>query len=171
MMSLFKQTGLRWLWLAALVLLLDQLTKLAVLQWLPFGYPGLPVVPHLNLVHVYNKGAAFSFLADQPGWQRWFFTLFALGVSSALLVWLRKLPAAARWSPIAYSLIIGGALGNLIDRLAYGHVVDFIDFHVGQWHYPAFNLADSAICVGAVMIVLEGLLFRRAQQAAGDKPS
>ncbi len=170
MMSLFKQTGLRWLWLAALVLLLDQLTKLAVLQWLPFGYPGLPVVPHLNLVHVYNKGAAFSFLADQPGWQRWFFTLFALGVSSALLVWLRKLPAAARWSPIAYSLIIGGALGNLIDRLAYGHVVDFIDFHVGQWHYPAFNLADSAICVGAVMIVLEGLLFRRPQQA-GDKPS
>ena len=170
MMSLFKQTGLRWLWLAALVILLDQLSKLAVLQWLPFGYPGQPLVPYINLVHVYNKGAAFSFLADQAGWQRWFFTLFALGVSGALLVWLRKLPAVARWSPIAYCLIIGGALGNLIDRLAYGHVVDFIDFHVGQWHYPAFNLADSAICVGAVMIVLEGLLFRRPQQA-GDKPS
>lgn len=170
MMSLFKHTGLRWLWLAALVILLDQLSKLAVLQWLPFGYPGQSLMPYINLVHVYNKGAAFSFLADQPGWQRWFFTLFALGVSAVLLVWLRKLPAAARWSPVAYSLIIGGALGNLIDRLAYGHVVDFIDFHVGQWHYPAFNLADSAICVGAVMIVLEGLLFRRPQRA-GDKPS
>lgn len=170
MMSLFKHTGLRWLWLAALVILLDQLSKLAVLQWLPFGYPGQSLMPYINLVHVYNKGAAFSFLADQPGWQRWFFTLFALGVCGALLVWLRKLPAAARWSPVAYSLIIGGALGNLIDRLAYGHVVDFIDFHVGQWHYPAFNLADSAICVGAVMIVLEGLLFRRPQRA-GDKPS
>ncbi|WP_409423134.1 signal peptidase II [Pseudaeromonas sp. ZJS20] len=169
-MSLFKQTGLRWLWLAALVILLDQLSKLAVLQWLPFGYPGQSLVPYFNLVHVYNKGAAFSFLANQPGWQRWFFTLFALGVSAVLLVWLRKLPAAARWSPIAYCLIIGGALGNLIDRLAYGHVVDFIDFHVGQWHYPAFNLADSAICVGAVMIVLEGLLLRRSPPA-GDKPS
>lgn len=162
--SLFRQTGLRWLWLAALVFLLDQASKLAVMQWLPFGYPGEALLPFFNLVHVYNTGAAFSFLADQPGWQRWFFTLFALLVSGMLLYWMRKLPRAVIWAPVAYSLIIGGALGNLFDRLAYGHVVDFLDFHVGNWHWPAFNLADSAICVGAVMIVLEGLLAKHGDQ-------
>jgi len=163
-MTSLKRSGLRWLWLAALTLLLDQLSKLAVLHGLPFGYPGLSLLPGLNLVHVYNEGAAFSFLAGQGGWQRWLFSLFALAICGLLGWWLRRLPATAAWLGSAYSLVIGGALGNLLDRLLYGHVVDFIDVYVGRWHWPAFNLADSAICVGAVMIVLDGLFAKHGDQ-------
>ena len=115
-------------------------------------------------MHVYNEGAAFSFLAGQGGWQRWLFSLFALAICGLLGWWLRRLPANAAWLGSAYSLVIGGALGNLLDRLMYGHVVDFIDVYVGQWHWPAFNLADSAICIGAVMIVLDGLIAKHGDQ-------
>jgi signal peptidase II len=166
----WKQSGLRWLWLALVVILLDQLSKLAILHGLPYGGPGIKVLPFFNIVHVYNTGAAFSFLADQPGWQRWFFALFAIGVSGAMTVALRRQAASQLWLNLAFVLVIGGALGNLIDRLAYGHVVDFLLFYGYGYFFPAFNLADCAITVGAAMIVLDGLRKKPAaptEQKAG----
>ena len=157
MIASWKQSGLRWSWLALVVVVLDQLAKLAILDGLPYGGPGINVLPFFNIVHVYNKGAAFSFLADQAGWQRWFFALFALGVSAAMAVGLRRQAANQLWLNLAFVLVIGGAIGNLIDRLAYGHVVDFLLFYGYGYFFPAFNLADCAITVGAVMIVLDGL--------------
>ena len=157
MIASWKQSGLRWSWLALVVVVLDQLAKLAILDGLPYGGPGINVLPFFNIVHVYNTGAAFSFLADQPGWQRWFFALFALGVSAAMAVGLRRQAANQLWLNLAFVLVIGGAIGNLIDRLAYGHVVDFLLFYGYGYFVPAFNLADCAITVGAVMIVLDGL--------------
>ena len=157
------KSGLRWLWLAVLAFVLDQASKLAVVKLLPFGYPGVEITPFFNLVHVYNKGAAFSFLADQGGWQRWFFALFAIGVSAAMTVGLRRQAANQLWLNLAFVLVIGGAIGNLIDRLVYGHVVDFLLFYWQGYIFPAFNLADCAITVGAVMIVLDGLRKKPAQ--------
>ena len=157
MIASWKQSGLRWSWLALVVVVLDQLAKLAILDGLPYGGPGINVLPFFNIVHVYNTGATFSFLADQPGWQRWFFALFALGVSAAMAVGLRRQAANQLWLNLAFVLVIGGAIGNLIDRLAYGHVVDFLLFYGYGYFFPAFNLADCAITVGAVMIVLDGL--------------
>lgn len=159
------QSGVRWLWLAPLVIVVDQLTKLAILQNLPYGGPGINVLPVFNIVHVYNTGAAFSFLADQAGWQRWFFALFAIGVSLVMLVALRRQAASLWWSNCAFVLVIGGAIGNLIDRLAYGHVVDFLLFYWQTHAFPAFNIADCAITVGAIMIVLEGLFKKPASQS------
>ncbi|PPA29199.1 signal peptidase II [Aeromonas jandaei] len=159
------KSGLRWLWLAVLAFVLDQASKLAVVKLLPFGYPGVEITPFFNLVHVYNKGAAFSFLADQGGWQRWFFALLAFAICGLLIHWLRKQSVAQRWSGIAYSLIIGGALGNVFDRLVLGHVVDFLDFYWGSAHWPAFNLADSVIFIGAAMIVLDGFRGEKKEQA------
>ncbi|MFQ1657913.1 signal peptidase II [Aeromonas veronii] len=159
------KSGLRWLWLAVLAFVLDQASKLAVVKLLPFGYPGVEITPFFNLVHVYNKGAAFSFLADQGGWQRWFFAVLAFAICGLLIHWLRKQSVTQRWSGIAYSFIIGGALGNVFDRLVLGHVVDFLDFYWGSAHWPAFNLADSFIFIGAAMIVLDGLRGEKKEQA------
>ena len=159
------KSGLRWLWLAVLAFVLDQASKLAVVKLLPFGYPGVEITPFFNLVHVYNKGAAFSFLADQGGWQRWFFAVLAFAICGLLIHWLRKQSVTQRWSGIAYSLIIGGALGNVFDRLVLGHVVDFLDFYWGSAHWPAFNLADSFIFIGAAMIVLDGFRGEKKEQA------
>ncbi|MFQ2269350.1 signal peptidase II [Aeromonas enteropelogenes] len=161
------KSGLRWLWLAVLAFILDQASKLAVVKLLPFGYPGVEITPFFNLVHVYNKGAAFSFLADQGGWQRWFFAVLAFAICGLLIHWLRKQSVTERWSGIAYSLIIGGALGNVFDRLVLGHVVDFLDFYWGRAHWPAFNLADTFIFIGAAMIVLDG--FRSSKGEQGEK--
>ncbi|MEJ6114089.1 signal peptidase II [Aeromonas salmonicida] len=163
--AIHNKTGLRWLWLAVLAFVLDQASKLAVVKMLPFGYPGVEITPFFNLVHVYNKGAAFSFLADQGGWQRWFFAVLAFAICGLLIHWLRKQSVTQRWSGIAYSLIIGGALGNVFDRLVLGHVVDFLDFYWQHSHWPAFNLADSFIFIGAVMIVLEGFRSEKKKEA------
>ncbi|MFQ2223533.1 signal peptidase II [Aeromonas enteropelogenes] len=159
------KSGLRWLWLAVLAFILDQASKLAVVKLLPFGYPGVEITPFFNLVHVYNKGAAFSFLADQGGWQRWFFAVLAFAICGLLIHWLRKQSVTERWSGIAYSLIIGGALGNVFDRLVLGHVVDFLDFYWGRAHWPAFNLADTFIFIGAAMIVLDGFRSSKGEQS------
>ena len=117
------------------------------------------VAPHLNFTLTYNTGAAFSFLRDAGGWQRWFFSALALGVAVFVVVWLKRLPAPARWLPCALALVLGGAVGNLIDRLLRkdGAVVDFIDVYYQSWHFPAFNVADSAISVGAVMLLVSAL--------------
>lgn len=148
-------TLLPWMGIATIVLLLDQLTKITVTRLFSYG-ESVAVTSFFNLVLVYNKGAAFSFLANQGGWQRWFFTV--LGIGAALfIVYLLKRHAGQRMFCWALALILGGAVGNVIDRVLYGHVIDFLDFHVGGWHWPAFNVADSAICIGAVLFVLDEL--------------
>ena len=147
---------LRWLWLSLLVILLDQASKLWVES--VFSYRELlPVMPYFNLTLVYNEGAAFSFLSDAGGWQRWFFAGLALVVSLVLAVWMSRLQRREWLLAAGLALVIGGALGNLIDRLAYGHVIDFLDMYYGDWHWPAFNLADSAITLGVVLLLLDGL--------------
>lgn len=145
---------LNWLWLSGLVIVLDQMTKVIVTELYTLG-ESTPILPIFNLVRAHNFGAAFSFLAGEGGWQRWFFTAIAVGVSVMLVQWLKKLPKTDRWMAIALTLILGGALGNLIDRILLGYVVDFLDFFWDGRHFPAFNIADSAITVGAVMLAID----------------
>lgn len=147
-----QATGLRWLWVAVLTLIADQATKLAVIAYLDV-YERIAVIPFFNLTHVHNPGAAFSFLGDADGWQRWFFTAIAVGVSGLLLFWLKKNSSTQILQNLAFTLILGGAIGNVVDRLAYGHVIDFLDVYVGDKHWPAFNIADSAICIGAILLL------------------
>lgn len=151
-----KNAGLMlWLGIAAVIVLLDQLTKITMSRLLAYGQSE-PVTSFFNLVMVYNKGAAFSFLANSGGWQRWFFSALALAVS-IFIVWMLNRNASQRMFCWSLALILGGAVGNLIDRVAYGHVIDFLDFHVGGWHWPAFNVADGAITIGAALFVLDEL--------------
>ena len=142
---------LRYLTIATMVLLLDQLSKWWALNNLQLGIPEA-VLPFLNWLLLFNPGAAFSFLAQGTGWQRWFFTIIGLA-ASAYIIWLLRKSQGEKLLCLALSLILGGALGNVIDRIMYGAVVDFIDLHYANWHWPAFNLADSAICLGAALIV------------------
>lgn len=144
-----------WLGIASLVLLLDQLTKITITRLFSYG-ESQPVTAFFNLVLVYNKGAAFSFLSQESGWQRHLFT--AIGIGAALfIIFLLKRHAGQRMFCLALALILGGAIGNVIDRIAYGHVIDFIDIYVRNWHWPAFNIADSAICIGAVLFIIDEL--------------
>jgi len=146
----------RWLGVALIILMLDQLTKIAVVGAFQLGET-LPITSFFNLVRVHNPGAAFSFLADAGGWQRWFFT--GLGVVAAgVMVYLLRMHAGQTLFCLALSLLLGGAVGNVIDRLLYSHVIDFLDFYYGTWHFPAFNVADSAITVGAGLLILDELL-------------
>ena len=147
--------------IAAIVVVADQITKAAATGYLMLYQP-VPVMPLFNLTLMHNTGAAFSFLNDAGGWQRWFFTLLALGVSVAILFWLRKMPAHERWQGVGLSLVMGGAIGNVIDRMRMGYVVDFLDFYFSTHHFPAFNVADSAITVGAGILLL--LSFRKDQK-------
>ncbi|STH39712.1 lipoprotein signal peptidase [Escherichia coli] len=156
-------TGLRWLWLVVVVLIIDLGSKYLILQNFALG-DTVPLFPSLNLHYARNYGAAFSFLADSGGWQRWFFAGIAIGISVILAVMMYRSKATQKLNNIAYALIIGGALGNLFDRLWHGFVVDMIDFYVGDWHFATFNLADTAICVGAALIVLEGFLPSKAKK-------
>ena len=148
----------RWLWCSLAVVIADQSTKLAAVALLDRA-SSVELIPTVDLVLAYNTGAAFSFLSTAGGWQRWLFIGLAVAICGFILHWLRDLPRHARWFPLALSLILGGAVGNLVDRIRIGAVVDFIDFHVGDWHWPAFNVADSAICVGAALLVMG--MFRR----------
>lgn len=144
-----------WLGISLIVILFDQLTKIAVLKTFAYGAMH-QLTPFFNLTLIYNRGAAFGFLATAGGWQRWAFT--ALGIGATLVIcYLLKRHGHQRLFSLSLALILGGALGNVIDRLIYGHVIDFLDFHVGAWHWPAFNLADSAITVGAVLLICDEL--------------
>jgi len=149
--------SLVYLWLSALVIALDQLTKAAVERGLAL-YQSVDVLPVLEITRLHNTGAAFSFLADAAGWQRWLFTVLALAVSGGLILWLRRIERGAAVLACAVALILGGALGNVIDRLRLGHVIDFIYAHWQQHYFPAFNVADSAICVGAGLLLMDNWL-------------
>ena len=149
-----RPNALAWLGLSAVLLVLDQVTKwiavtrLEYLQSVPF------IEGFWNWTLVHNYGAAFSFLSSAGGWQRWFFTVLAIGISAGLVVWLARTPRSDWRTALPFALIVAGAVGNVIDRLRFGYVVDFVDWYVGTWHWPAFNVADSAIVVGAVLLVL-----------------
>jgi signal peptidase II len=155
---------MHWLMLAAVVVVLDQLTKFGASAMLNYAEP-VAIFPGLNFTLAHNTGAAFSLLSEASGWQRWFFAAIALVVSVVITAWLRQIGDGELWLPLALSLILGGAIGNFIDRLNFGYVVDFIQVYYKTWYWPAFNIADSAICVGAVVLVLSGW-----QQPPKDQP-
>jgi signal peptidase II len=147
-----------WLWLTAVVILLDQWSKQIIVSNLAL-YDTLTILPVFNIVRLHNEGAAFSFLSDAAGWQRWLFTGLGTVVSGLIVVWLARLPAKGQ-SLVAAGLacIMGGALGNVLDRLLRGHVIDFIQVHYEDWFFPAFNVADSAITIGAALLILDTLI-------------
>ncbi|ARP90268.1 signal peptidase II [Bordetella genomosp. 9] len=156
-----------WLLLAAAIIVLDQASKLYFNANFSYGQR-LNVLPVFDLTLVYNRGAAFSFLASEPGWQRWFFTVLGVGAAVVIAVILaRQGKRAAPRFALALAMIMGGALGNVIDRIAYGHVVDFLLFYWKDWYYPAFNVADVAITCGAILLVLDELLRMRRTSASG----
>lgn len=152
----------KWFALSALIIIADQITKYAASSMLLMHEP-VAILPFFNFTLMHNTGAAFSFLADQGGWQRWFFAVLALGVSIVLAVWLYRLKAHEKRLALALSLVLGGAIGNLIDRVYYGYVIDFIDVYYNSSHWPAFNIADSAISIGAVMLVMD--TFRNKEKS------
>lgn len=147
---------LQWLGLAFVILLADQFTKVLILGYYRLG-DSTYVTSFFNVVRVHNSGAAFSFLAGAGGWQRWFFTVVGF-VAAAVILWLLRSHPGQRLFSFALACILGGAIGNVLDRLIHGYVVDFLDFHWALWHFPAFNVADSAITLGAVCLILDELL-------------
>ncbi|GED23213.1 signal peptidase II [Halomonas halmophila] len=157
------QRPLRWLWLAAVVVVLDLATKALATHFLAYARP-VEVLPFFNLTLLHNTGAAFSFLADHPGWQRWFFAAIAVAATVGLTIWMRRLRADEKMLGAALALVIGGALGNLHDRLLHGYVVDFLSFHAAGWYYPAFNVADIGITLGAIGLIIESLFGDRRRR-------
>lgn len=151
-MRLFQQTAWRWWWLILLLIALDQLTKQLVHQQMAL-YDSIELLPFFNLTYVRNYGAAFSFLSDAGGWQRWFFTGIAVGISVVIAIWMSRLNRSQTKLSLALSLVLAGAIGNLIDRSIYGYVIDFFHLYYQNWHYPAFNIADSVICIGAALLI------------------
>ena len=149
---------MKWLWLSALVIVADQLTKTMVTQSLQYHEP-IAILSGFNLTLVHNTGAAFSFLRDAGGWQRWFFIALSISISIFILIWLYRLPARRKWLACSLDLILGGAIGNLWDRIELGYVIDFIDIYYQTWHWPAFNIADSAITVGAGILIIDAFWF------------
>ena len=155
---------LKWIWLTVVVVILDQLTKYIASTSLIMFKP-VAVMPMFNWTLMHNTGAAFSFLADAGGWQRWFFAIIAIAVSVVIVLWIKRLEQHEKWQAIALALILGGAIGNVIDRIWLGYVVDFIQVYYQQWYWPAFNIADSAIFIGVVMIIIDTIRESRAERA------
>lgn len=174
---------LKWLWFSGLVVMLDQISKVMAVSLLS-EYEPQPLLPGVNLTLMYNTGAAFSFLSSAAGWQRWLFTLLALVVSGIIVNWLRKLERHEGWQALGLALILGGAIGNVIDRIRLGHVVDFIDVYyraeqclplfapvraaVNECHWPAFNVADAAISLGVVVLLFDAVRQARHRPARPD---
>ena len=154
---------LKWIWLAVTVVILDQLTKYIASTSLEMFKP-VAVMPMFNWTLMHNTGAAFSFLHDAGGWQRWFFAIIAIVVSIVIFLWIKRFQQHEKWQAIALALILGGAVGNVIDRIWLGYVVDFIQVYYQQWYYPAFNVADSAIFIGVVMIIIDTVRESRSEK-------
>lgn len=166
-LQLPNKTAFAWLSLSAVIVVLDLWTKLIATESLTLYRP-VEVFSWLNMTLAHNYGAAFSFLSDAGGWQRWLFTGLASVVTVVLVVWLLRLSATEKRLAAALSLVIGGAIGNLVDRIVNGYVVDFIDVYYRDWHWPAFNLADSAISCGIILLLLDGLFFSRTAKSDED---
>jgi signal peptidase II len=154
---------LKWLWLSLLALVLDQGSKLVIAGSMQL-YESIQIIPFFKLTYVHNTGAAFSFLSEAGGWQRWFFAGLALVISIVIAVWLTRLKKNETLLAVALALVLGGAVGNLIDRLAYGYVIDFLDVYYESWHWPAFNIADSAITLGVVLMLAESFGLGRTKE-------
>ncbi len=153
---------MKWLWLSVLALILDQISKI----WIDANmslYESIPVMPSFSITYAHNYGAAFSFLSDAGGWQRWFFAGLAGTISIGIVIWIKQLKPEETLSAISLSLILGGAIGNLIDRVMYGYVIDFLDVYYQSYHWPIFNIADSAITVGVMFMLYES--FTHQEQA------
>ena len=163
-----QKSGLSFLWLSAVAFLLDLLTKYIVVQKFDL-YESVNVLPVFNLTYVRNYGAAFSFLADHDGWQKYFFILLAIGISLMLAYFMKKNRVDQTLQNAAYALIIGGALANMVDRAYNGFVVDFFDFYWDIYHYPVFNVADIAICIGAGLLALDAFKDDKNKQKSGQK--
>ena len=164
----FKAHNLVWLGLAVLAIILDQWTKWIAVSHLNYADP-VAVLPFLNWTLLHNYGAAFSFLSDAGGWQRYFFTSLAGIVSLVFVFWLMRMPKTVKVLPIAIALILGGAVGNLIDRVALGYVVDFIHVYYNNSHFPAFNIADSAITLGTILLLIDTFFLEKKRLAAEAK--
>jgi signal peptidase II len=167
---MIKQSSLQWLWLSIVIVIVDQFTKYLATKHLIYQQ-AIEIISGLNLTLVYNTGAAFSFLSEAGGWQRWFFVVLTSAVSLGLIYWLSTLPKQRIWLAAALALVLGGAIGNLWDRIMLGYVIDFIDVYYAQWHWPAFNVADSSICVGAGMLIIDAIWFDQAEVSTTDQAS
>jgi len=154
---------LKWLWLSLLAVILDQASKLVIAGSMRL-YESIEIIPFFKLTYVHNTGAAFSFLSEAGGWQRWFFAGLALAISAGIAVWLTRLQKHETLLAVALALVLGGAVGNLIDRLAYGYVIDFLDVYYESWHWPAFNIADSAITLGVMLMLAESFGVGQSKQ-------
>jgi signal peptidase II len=174
---------LKWLWMAVVVVLLDQLTKYIATDQLVYQQP-VELITGFNFTLMHNYGAAFSLFSEHSGWQRWFFSIIAIGVSIGIVVWIRRLPPEHKLTAISLSLILGGAIGNVWDRLTLGYVIDFVDVYYSagscfigfyklgsECHWPAFNIADSAISVGAVLLIFDSIRTARAEHKASSEQS
>ena len=158
-LSAKRSNFVTWIVLAIAVITADQLTKWAIVEWVGL-YDRVPLNSFLNLTHQRNTGAAFSFLADASGWQRWFFIVLATAVSGVIANWLWKIRKEGPWIlAVGLALVLGGAVGNLIDRIRLGYVTDFIQVWFGSWAFPSFNVADSAITVGAALLIIDALFL------------
>ncbi|CCQ09600.1 Lipoprotein signal peptidase [Pseudoalteromonas luteoviolacea B = ATCC 29581] len=152
--TLSSRSGLVWLWLSLVLIALDLATKYVVMNSMELG-ESIEILPIFNFTYLHNYGAAFSFLSEAGGWQRWFLSAIAVIISGMLIYWLKKLKATEWHLCLAYSFVLGGAIGNLVDRLVHGYVVDFLHFYYQNWHYPSFNIADMAIVGGAGLLILD----------------
>lgn len=161
-------TGLSWLWLTLLCLVVDQITKHQVVGSMEL-YESIQILSFFSITYVHNLGAAFSFLADQGGWQRWFFTAIAAIASIVFIIWLAKIPKDKKLLSIAFALLLSGALGNLIDRVLFGYVIDFLDFYIGSYRWPAFNVADSMIFIGAALMIFDSFKNSDKDDSASKK--
>lgn len=155
-----KKKALPWLWLSVFIIVVDQWTKYLIVHHLAFGRP-IKIFPWLNLTLHYNTGAAFSFWGTEGGWQIYLFALISLIVSVFLMIWLSRIQHSDKLKAVGLSLVVGGALGNFIDRVRLGYVIDFIDFHIKDWHYATFNIADGAICAGVFLLIIETVFEER----------
>ena len=153
-----KSSAIKWVWLSLVIVIIDQLVKYYISHNLIL-FESLAILPGVDITYVHNTGAAFSFLSDAGGWQRWLFIFLSSGVSLFLLFWMKNHPATGICLAIALAMILGGAVGNLIDRVMLGYVIDYIDLYYNKWHWPAFNVADSAISIGVVLLIIDSFWF------------
>lgn len=168
MAEIIEKSGLRWLWITAILIILDQATKYWTVQALDL-YESYEILSFFNFTYARNYGAAFSFLGDAGGWQKYLFTGIAFAVSAFLLYSLKKNSVDKRWENIAFCLVLSGAIGNVMDRLMFGYVVDFLDFDLGFYRWPTFNVADIAIFIGAAMMILASLIYPEQKNAKADE--
>lgn len=168
MAEIIEKSGLRWLWLSAIMLAFDQITKYWTIQSLDL-YESYKIFSFFSFTYARNYGAAFSFLGDAGGWQRYLFTGIALLVSGYLIYLLKKNASSQRWINCAYALILSGALGNVVDRMMFGYVVDFLDFDLGFYRWPTFNIADIAIFMGAAIMIFESFFAKQAKPIKAPK--